>query len=106
MDQHVAAWEQLAALRKEFPDDPKLGEALEQLLSKEEEVATFTQALNKARDFEERKDKQVGSALSWYLKARSIYPRSEMAEAGIQRMLEDILPERDSKAEAKEDDDE
>lgn len=106
MDQHVAAWEQLAALRKEFPDDPKLGEALEQLLSKEEEVATFTQALNKARDFEERKDKQVGSALSWYLKARSIYPRSEMAEAGIQRMLEDILPERDSKAEAKEDDEE
>lgn len=106
MDQHVAAWEQLATLRKEFPDDPKLGEALEQLLSKEEEVATFTQAINKARDFEERKDKQVGSALSWYLKARSIYPRSEMAEAGIQRMLEDILPERDSKAEAKEDDEE
>lgn len=103
MDQHVAAWEQLATLRKEFPDDPKLGEALEQLLSKEEEVATFTQAINKARDFEERKDKQVGSALSWYLKARSIYPRSEMAEAGIQRMLEDILPERDSKAEARED---
>ena len=106
MGQPVAAWEQLAALRKEFPDDPKLGEALEELLSKEKEVATFTQALNKARDFEERKDKQVGSALSWYLKARSINPRSEMAEAGIQRMLEEILPERESKAEANEDSDE
>jgi hypothetical protein len=104
MDQHVAAWEQLATLRKEFPDDTKLGEAIEELLTKEDEDAIFTQALNKARDFEERKDKQVGSALSWYLKARSINPRSEMAEAGIQRMLEEILPERESKAEAREDD--
>lgn len=106
MDQHVAAWEQLATLRKEFPDDTKLGEAIEELLTKEEKVATFTQALNKARDFEERKDKQVGSALSWYLKARALYPRSEMAEAGIQRLLEDILPESDSKSEAKEDEEE
>jgi hypothetical protein len=101
MGQDYAAWEQLAALRKEFPDDPKLGAELERLAP---DVADFTKALNKARDFEERKDKQVGSALSWYLKARSISPRSEMAEAGIQRMLEEILPERDSKAEAKEDD--
>jgi hypothetical protein len=29
-----------------------------------------------------------------------------MAEAGIQRMLEEILPESESKAEAKEDEDE
>jgi hypothetical protein len=103
MGQDYAAWEQLAALRKEFPDDPKLGGELERLAP---DVADFTKALNKARDFEERKDQQVGSALSWYLKARSIYPRSDMAEAGIQRMLEEILPERDSKAEAKEDEDE
>jgi hypothetical protein len=89
MGQDYAAWEQLAALRKEFPDDPKLGSELERLAP---EVADFTKALNRARDFEERKDKQVGSALSWYLKARSIYPRSEMAEAGIQRLLDDILP--------------
>jgi hypothetical protein len=106
MGQHVAAWEQLANLRKEFPDDTKLGEAIEELLTNEEEVANFAQALNKARDFEERKDKQVGSALSWYLKARSMNPRSEMAEAGIQRMLEEILPERDSRSEAREDDEE
>jgi len=39
--------------------------------------------------------------LSWYLKARSIYPRSEMAEAGIQRLLDDILPgEEEKKAES------
>ncbi len=103
MGQDYAAWEQLAALRKEFPDDPKLGGELERLAP---DVADFTKALNKARAFEERKDQQVGSALSWYLKARSIHPRSDMAEAGIQRMLEEILPESDSKAEAKEDEEE
>lgn len=88
-DQKEAAWEQLAALRKEFPDDPKLGQELEALAP---DVADFTKALKKAREFEERKDKQVGSALSWYLKARSIYPKSEMAEDGIDRMLNVILP--------------
>lgn len=103
MDQHAAAWEQLAALRKEFPDDPKLGAELEKLAP---EVADFTKALTKAREFEERRDKQVGAALSWYLKARAIYPRSEMAEAGIQRMLGEILPDdKGSKSEAKADKD-
>jgi len=90
MDQSYAAWEQLAALRKEFPDDPKLGSEIEKLSG---QVADFTKALDKARQFEERKDKQVGSALSWYLKAKSIYDRSEMADAGIERMLDEILPE-------------
>lgn len=93
MGQDYAAWEQLAALRKEFPDDPKLGAELERLAP---EVADFTKALNKARDFEERKDQQVGSALSWYLKARAIYPRSEMADAGIERLLDEILPGDDA----------
>ena len=93
MDQSYAAWEQLADLRKEFPDDPILGREIEKLAGK---VARFTEALDKARGFEERKDKQVGSALSWYLKARAIYPRSEMAEAGIQRMLDEILPDKSS----------
>jgi tetratricopeptide (TPR) repeat protein len=101
MDQDVAAWEQLAVLRKEFPDDPNLGVEIEKLVSNGEKVATFTQALNRAREFEERRDKQVGPALSWYLKARSIYPRSEMAESGIQRMLGEILQDKGSKSEAK-----
>ena len=100
MKQDYAAWEQLADLRKEFPDDPKLGSELERLAPN---VADFTKALNRAREFEERKDKQVGSALSWYLKARSIYPRSDMADAGIQRMLDEILPDRNSRS-ASEDD--
>lgn len=89
MGQSYAAWEQLAELREEFPDDPLLGRQLEQLAP---DVADFTKALNRARTLEERRDRQVGSALSWYLKARSIYPNSAMAQEGIDRLVGDILP--------------
>ncbi len=99
--QKEAAWEQLAEIRKDFPDDPKLGSELERLAP---DVAEFTKALMTAREFEERRDKQIGSALSWYLKARSIYPRSEMAEQGIDRMLQQILPDERSSAKASDSD--
>lgn len=89
MGQDYAAWEQLAKLREDFPDDPKLGRELELLAPK---VADFTRALDRARQFEERTPKQVGSALSWYLKARSIYPQSDMAESGAKRLSDEILP--------------
>lgn len=89
MDQSYAAWEQLAKLREEFPDDPKLGRELEALAP---QVADFTKALDKARGFEDRRDPQIGSALSWFLRARSIYPNSEMAQEGIDRLAGRILP--------------
>lgn len=89
MGQSYAAWEQLAKLREEFPDDPKLGRQLEQLAP---EVADFTKALDRAKTLEERRDRQIGSAMSWYLKARSIYPRSEMAQKGVDRLVDEILP--------------
>ncbi|MES2982949.1 MAG: hypothetical protein V4727_11595 [Verrucomicrobiota bacterium] len=88
--QNYSAWEQLADIREQFPDDPKLGRELELLAPK---VADFTLALDKARQFESRNPKQTGSALTWFLKARSIYPQSAQAEKGIQRLLDDILPE-------------
>lgn len=87
--QDYAAWEQLAALRETFPDDPKLGRELELLAPK---VADFTRALDKARQFESRTPKQIGSALSWYLKARSIHPQSDLAQAGTKRLTNEILP--------------
>ncbi len=90
MGQDYAAWEQLAELREKFPDDPKLGRELEMLAPK---VADFTKALDRAHQYEQREPQQVGSALAWFLKARSIYPRSSMAEAGIGRMLDEILAE-------------
>jgi hypothetical protein len=88
--QNYSAWEQLADIREQFPDDPKLGRELELLAPK---VADFTLALDKARQFENRNPKQTGSALTWFLKARSIYPQSTQAEKGIKRLLDDILPE-------------
>jgi len=91
VDQNYAAWEQLAKLREQFPDDPKLGRELENLAPK---VADFTRALDRARQFEGRTPPQTGTALSWYLKARSIYPQSELAEKGMNRQLDQMVKER------------
>jgi hypothetical protein len=93
MGQNYAAWEQLAQLREQFPDDPKLGHELESLAPK---VADFTLALDKAKQFENRNPPQVGSALAWYLKARNIYPQSSMADSGTKRLIGDILTPDDS----------
>ncbi len=97
MGQNYAAWEQLATLREQFPDDPNLGRELELLSSK---VADFTKALDMARQFEKRSPKQTGSALAWYLKARSIYPQSQFAADGTKRLVREILPGDDAAAEA------
>ena len=94
MGQDYAAWEQLAELREDFPDDPKLGRELELLAPK---VADFTRALDRARQFENRTPKQVGSALSWYLKARNIHPQSNFADAGAKRLTDEILPPESGK---------
>ena len=48
-------------------------------------------ALDKAQQFEKRTPKQIGSALSWYLKARSIHPQSDLADAGAKRLSDEIL---------------
>lgn len=88
--QKYAAWEQLAEIRERYPDDPKLGRELELLAP---EVADFTIALTKAREFEQRTpQQQTGSALAWYLKARSIHPQSKMAREGMMRMANQIMP--------------
>jgi hypothetical protein len=89
IEQNYSAWEQLAEIREQFPDDPRLGRELELLAPK---VADFTLALDKARQFENRTPKQVGSSLTWFLKARSIHPQSEQAEQGIERLLDEVLP--------------
>ncbi len=47
-------------------------------------ISGHTLALDKARQFQNRTPKQTGSALTWFLKARSIYSQSAQAEKGIQ----------------------
>ena len=88
------AWEALYELRsqQEYSKDPKLGEEIETLTPK---VSTFVNALQKAKTFEDAKRDQTGSSIAWYLKALQIYPASEMAEEGFQRLLDRVLPEND-----------
>lgn len=84
-----AAWESLATLRDEFPKDPELLRQLEKLSSK---VADFTVALNRGKEFEDNDlNPQTGSALSWYLEAKSIYPDSKFAQKGIDRLVKRIF---------------
>ena len=93
MGQDYAAYEQLAMVRERFPDDPKLGREIELLSPK---VADFTKALDKAQQFEKRMPKQTGSSMAWYLKAQNIFPQSELADKGIDRLLNEILPDDSS----------
>lgn len=83
-----AAWEQLATLRGDYPDDPKLGRELEILAPK---VADFTKALDLAQQLENREPQQIGSAINHYLQAKSIYPSSEFATAGLKRLIDQTL---------------
>ena len=90
-----AAWESLATLRDEFPKDPELLRQLEKLSSK---VANFTVALTRAKEFEDNDlNPETGSALAWYLEAKSIYPDSKHAQSGIDRLVTRILPESGGK---------
>ena len=88
--QPCAAWEQLSEIRSQFPDDQKLGREIELLAPK---VGGFTGALQKAREFEAANPKQTGSALSCYLKARSLFPLSKLADEGVKRLSREILPD-------------
>ena len=85
-----AAWEALASLRDEFPKDPELLQRLEKLSSR---VADFTVALAKAKEFEDNEfNPQTGSALTWYMEAKRIYPDSKHAQKGIDRLVQRIVP--------------
>ncbi|WP_018968764.1 hypothetical protein [Rubritalea marina] len=83
--QAYAAWEAIYETQNKYYDDPKIANAKAQLISK---VGNFTTALNKAHSFETNEvSTQSGSALSWYLKAREIYPQSRFAKEGIDRVV-------------------
>ena len=89
-----AAYEALADLRsqQEYSKDPKLGEEIETIIPK---VSPFVDALQRAKNLEDSRRDQTGSAIAWYLKALKIYPGSEMAEEGFQRLLDKVLPDND-----------
>lgn len=83
-----AAWEIVEKTFQRFPDDVSLGMKRSDLST---DVAPFVKALKTAENLEKRK--QYGSSLAWFLSARQIFPQSEFASEGIERLIDDILPE-------------
>ena len=82
-----AAWERIQVLTKSFPDDPKVNKLAMKLTTN---VGEFVSTLEKAKQLEQ--NNQLGSSLTWYLKARRTFPDSSFAQSGIDRLLDKILP--------------
>ncbi len=82
------AWESAQEILRQFPQDPVLNQTARELNT---EVAEFVSVLTRASRLEA--DNQVGSGLAWYLKARSIYPNSTIAQKGIDRLIGDYFPD-------------
>jgi len=95
-----AAWEILEETRVKYYDDPLLQQ---QITSITAEVANFTRALSRAKEFEDNDlNPQTGSSLAWYLEAKAIYPDSTMAKKGIDRLVNRIFDTANTKANADE----
>ncbi|NNE90716.1 MAG: hypothetical protein HKN23_03635 [Verrucomicrobiales bacterium] len=85
--QSYAAWEIVEETFQQFPDDVPLSAKRSDLST---EVAEFVRALKTAENLEEN---QKGSSLTWYLAARRYYPQSKFAKDGIDRLVNEILPD-------------
>lgn len=81
------AWETIEKAYEEFPDDPEVARLRSDLSVR---AADFVSALQRARQHEDRQ--QAGSALAWYLKAKSQYPPSDYARQGINRLVSKLSP--------------
>jgi tetratricopeptide (TPR) repeat protein len=84
---NAGAWENAERMTRQYPDDNKLNQLLAKLST---EASEFVHTIRTAQQLEEKD--QTGSSLAWYLKAQKIYPPSEFAQEGIQRLLKKILP--------------
>lgn len=81
------AWEQVEKEYQHFPEDAEITRLRSELSVKASE---YVSAIEKAKQHEQRK--QTGSAIAWYLKARRLYPPSEFARDGIQRLVAALNP--------------
>jgi len=82
----AGAWESIERVYRDVPDDTRLNEVRANLTT---EAAEFVRALRTGQEQEERQ--QSGSSLAWYLQALDLYPGSEYARAGIDRIVADLL---------------
>lgn len=85
---YAGAWESVEKVALELPDDSKLNQVRADLTTR---APDFVRALRDAQ--EQEKKGQVGSSIAWYLKAQKIYPASDLAQAGVDRLKKEILPE-------------
>ena len=81
------AWEGVEQAYKQFPDDTKLNQLRANFSS---DASDFVRAIRTAQQLEAKG--QTGSSLTWYLKAQKLYPPSEFAQEGIQRLVQKLLP--------------
>jgi hypothetical protein len=82
------AWEGVELTFQKYPDDPKLVQLRAEFTT---QTPDFVNDIRQAREFEARKE--YGSALAWYLRAQRRYPMSDLSKQGIQRVVQDLVPD-------------
>jgi len=85
---YPGAWESVEKIAQQFPEDTKLSKTRADLTP---HAADFVRTLQDARDMEKRD--QIGASLALYLKARKIYPASDFAGDGVDRLVKKIIPD-------------
>ncbi len=85
---YAGAWESVEKVAGDFPDDSKLNQMRANLTT---QAADFVRTLRSAQDME--KKEQVGSSLARFLQAKKLYPQSDLANDGIERLAKKIVPE-------------
>ena len=85
---YPGAWESVEKIAEQFPDDTKLSKTRADLTP---HAADFVRTLQDAQDMEKRD--QIGASLAYYLKARKMYPASDFAGQGVDRLVKKIVPD-------------
>jgi tetratricopeptide (TPR) repeat protein len=85
---YAGAWESVERVATTMPDDSKLNQMRADLTTR---APDFVRAVRDAQEHE--RNGQVGSSLAWYLKAQKLYPASEFAKDGVERLKRQILQE-------------
>ena len=84
----AGAWETVERVIANFPEDTKLNQLRGEAAT---DAADFVRTIRTAQELE--KKEQIGSSLAWFLKAQKIYPASDFAREGIERLKKRILPD-------------
>ncbi len=91
---YPGAWETVEIAFAKFPDDSKLNQRRADYTTR---AADFVKSIRNAQELEQKE--QAGSSLAWFLKAQSMYPQSQYAHEGIDRLIKKIFPEDPSSEE-------